>query len=99
MPPAHPLSGQIVSSVEFSGLCLEGSLCLLISLLPFSRLAQESGQAWAHEELGRQRQGNVAGTGIPEPHSVHTVGTEDPGLPPGAGQLEGASSCPHNEKN
>ena len=41
----------------------------------------------------------MAGAGIPEPHSVHTVGTEDPGLPPGAGQLERAPSCPHNEKN
>ena len=52
-------------AVSFSALGLDGSLCLLIKLLPFSELAQEPGQGWAREDLGRQRWGNVARTSDP----------------------------------
>lgn len=65
MLPACALWRWIESTVSFSALGLDGSLCLLIKLLPFSELAQEPGQRWAREDLGRQRRGNVAKTSDP----------------------------------
>ena len=75
--------GGGLRAVSFSALSLDGSLCLLIKLLPFSELAQEPGQGWAHEDLGRQRRGMWPGPVIPETCSAHTVGTEARGLSPG----------------